>query len=144
MLKTKNHFLMTFSLLFVVSGLAHAETHQVSVQGMAYKPLVVVAEPGDEVSWSSGMNTHNTQSIEDMIPEGAESWKSEMSQSYTYTFEEEGIYVYKCAPHIGSGMGGAIIVGEPKNLDEIKESMGDLKGAEKRLAKKAVEKAESM
>ena len=88
------------------------------------------------------MSTHNTESLEGLIPEGAEMWSSKMSENYSHTFTQEGIYIYKCVPHFGAGMGGAIIVGEPVNLEQIKAV--DAKGAAKRLVNKALQIAESM
>ncbi len=118
-----------------------AETHEVTAQGLKFAPLVVKINPGDTVAWRN-MSTHNSESIDGLIPEGAEKWNSPMSQNYERTFTEEGIYVYKCTPHIGAGMGGAIIVGEPVNLEQIKNA--DVSGAVGRLARKAISEAESM
>lgn len=118
-----------------------AETHIVTAQGLVYNPLVVKIQSGDTVAWRN-MSTHDTQSLEGLIPEGAEMWHSPMSKDYRRTFEQEGIYVYKCTPHFGAGMGGAIIVGEPVNLEQIKQA--DAKGAAKRLVSKAVQEAENM
>lgn len=118
-----------------------AETHIVTAQGLVYNPLVVKIQPGDTVAWRN-MSTHDTQSLEGLIPEGTEMWHSPMSKDYRRTFEQEGIYVYKCTPHFGAGMGGAIIVGEPVNLEQIKQA--DAKGAAKRLVSKAVQEAENM
>lgn len=117
------------------------EMHIVTAQGLKYSPLVVQIQPGDTVAWEN-MPTHDTQSIEGLIPEGAEAWHSELGKNYERTFTQEGIYVYKCTPHIGAGMGGAIIVGNPVNLDAIKAA--DAKGAEGRLARKAIAAAEAM
>lgn len=120
---------------------ATGKTHTVTAQGLIYNPLVVQIAPGDSVAWTN-MSTHNTEAIDGLIPEGAEMWASKMSDNYRRTFTQEGIYVYKCTPHFGAGMGGAIIVGEPVNLAEIKAA--DVKGAAKRLVTKAVEAAEAM
>jgi len=118
-----------------------SKNHTVTAQGLIYEPLVVTIAPGDSVSWTN-MSTHNTESIEGLIPEGAEMWVSQMSENYSRTFTQEGIYIYKCTPHFGAGMGGAIIVGEPVNLEQIKNS--GAKGAAKRLVNKAVQAAEAM
>ena len=120
---------------------AESKNYTVTAQGLIYNPLVVTIAPGDSVSWTN-MSTHNTESLEGLIPEGAEMWVSDMSENYTRTFTQEGIYVYKCTPHFGAGMGGAIIVGEPVNLEQIKNS--GAKGAAKRLVNKAVQAAEAM
>lgn len=120
---------------------AAPKTYTVTAQGLIYNPLVVTIAPGDTVSWTN-MSTHNTESIEGLIPEGTEMWMSEMSVNYSRTFTEEGIYVYKCTPHFGAGMGGAIIVGNPVNLEELKNF--GAKGATRRLVNKAIEAAEAM
>lgn len=117
------------------------QIHIVTAQGLKYEPLVTVIQPGDTVAWEN-MPTHDTQSIEGLIPEGAEAWHSELGKNYERTFAVEGIYVYKCTPHIGAGMGGVIIVGKPTNLEAIKAA--DVKGAEGRLARKAIAAAEAM
>lgn len=118
-----------------------AETHTVDAVGMAFAPLVIKVAPGDTVSWTN-MNTHNVEAMEGMVPEGTELFMSKMSENYSHTFEEEGIYIYQCTPHIGAGMGGAVIVGEPKNLDDIKAL--DAKGGIGRIVRQAVAEAESM
>jgi pseudoazurin len=115
--------------------------HVVTAEGLIFNPLVVKINPGDSVSWNN-MSTHNSESIDGLIPEGAEKWNSPMSENYQRTFNQEGIYVYKCTPHIGTGMGGVIIVGEPVNLEQIKNA--DVTGGAGRLVRKAISEAESM
>ena len=117
------------------------QTHVVTAEGLIFNPLVVKINPGDSVSWNN-MSTHNSESIDGLIPEGAEKWNSPMSENYQRTFTQEGIYVYKCTPHIGTGMGGVIIVGEPVNLEQIKNA--DVTGGAGRLVRKAISEAESM
>lgn len=117
------------------------QVHIVTAQGLKFEPMVTIIQPGDTVAWEN-MPTHDTQSIEGLIPEGAESWHSQLGNNYEHTFTVEGIYVYKCTPHIGAGMGGAIIVGKPTNLDAI--IAADMKGAEGRLARKAIAAAQAM
>ena len=112
-----------------------------AINRLVYNPLVVKIAPGDTVAWTN-MSTHNTEAIEGLVPEGTELWASKMSDNYRRTFTQEGIYIYKCTPHFGAGMGGAIIVGEPVNLDAIKAA--DAKAAAKRLVTKAVQAVESM
>jgi pseudoazurin len=120
---------------------AGSAIHIVTAQGLKYEPMVIKIQPGDTVAWEN-MPTHDTQSIEGLIPQGAEAWHSAMGVNYQRTFTVEGIYVYKCTPHIGAGMGGAIIVGKPVNLAAI--IAADAKGAEGRLARKAIAEAQAM
>ncbi|WP_438969593.1 plastocyanin/azurin family copper-binding protein [Methylophaga sp.] len=117
------------------------EIHIVKAVGLKYDPLVVEIQANDTVAWEN-MPTHDTQSLEGLIPEGAEMWHSTLGENYERTFSVEGIYVYKCTPHFGAGMGGAIIVGKPVNLEAIKSA--DAKGAAGRLVRKAIAAAEAM
>jgi len=111
-----------------------AADHVVSAQVTAFKPMVVKVAIGDTVSWEN-MNGHITETIDGMIPEGAEKWMSKMGENYTTpALTVEGVYFYKCTPHWGAGMGGVIIVGEPTNFEAIVASKP--KGAAKRLMKK--------
>ena len=115
--------------------------HIVTAQGLKYEPLVTVIAAGDTVAWEN-MSSHDTQALADLIPQGTEVWHSRMGENYQRTFNQEGIYVYKCTPHIGAGMGGVIIVGKPVNLEAIKATA--VKGAAKRLVKKAIKAAEAL
>jgi len=119
---------------------AGSQVHIVTAEGLKYNPLVVKIAVGDTVAWEN-MSTHDTQSLEGLIPEGAEMWHSGMGENYQRTFTVEGIYVYKCTPHFGAGMGGVIIVGNPVNIEAIKAA--DVAGAAKRLVKKALQAAAS-
>ena len=117
------------------------QVHIVTAQGLKYSPLVTVIALGDTVAWEN-MSSHDTQAIEGLVPEGSEMWHSSMGESFQRTFIQEGIYIYKCTPHWGAAMGGVIIVGNPVNLDAIKSA--SVKGAAKRLVKKAIKAAEAM
>lgn len=140
MLKTK--FALTVpAALLLMSQSVFAETHVVTAEGMQYSPLVVKIAPGDTVRWEN-MPTHNVETIDGLVPEGVEKINSPMGENYQHTFEEEGIYIYQCTPHIGAGMGGAVIVGEPVNLETIKAS--DAKGGVGRVIRQTIKEAEAM
>ncbi|HAO25798.1 MULTISPECIES: plastocyanin/azurin family copper-binding protein [unclassified Methylophaga] len=138
--KTKLALTIPAALLFITQSV-FAETHVVTAIGMKFEPMVVKIAPGDTVRWEN-MPTHNVETIEGLVPEGTEKIMSPMGENYQHTFDKEGIYVYICTPHIGSGMGGAVIVGEPTNLDDIKAS--DASGGLGRVVRKAIQEAEAM
>lgn len=134
--------LMTIpATLLLLSQSVFAETHVVTAVGMKYEPMVIKIAPGDTVRWEN-MPTHNVETVDGLVPEGTEKINSPMGENYQHTFDKEGIYIYICTPHIGAGMGGAVIVGEPTNLDTIKSA--DAKGGVGRVVKKAISEAESM
>lgn len=119
----------------LLSSTVLAENHVITAVGMKYKPMVVKIAPGDTVSWEA-MSIHLTESIEGMIPEGAEGWMSKLGESFqTPPLTVEGVYFYKCTPHWGARMGGVIIVGNPTNLAAITATKP--KGALKYYVKKA-------
>lgn len=138
--KTKLAFTIPAALIFMTQSV-FAETHTVTAEGMQFAPLVVKIAPGDTVRWEN-MPTHNVETVDGLVPEGTEKINSPMGENYQHTFEEEGIYIYQCTPHIGAGMGGAVIVGEPTNLDAIKAA--DAKGGVGRVVRQAISAAESM
>ncbi|MBO9477711.1 pseudoazurin [Shimia sp. R11_0] len=77
---------------------------------MIFKPLIQVVQPGDTVRFVSVDKGHNTQTLEGMLPEGAEAWKSKISKDFEVTLTTPGFYGYKCTPHVSMGMAGLIIV----------------------------------
>lgn len=126
----------------LLSSTVMAENHVINAEVTAFNPMVLKIAPGDTVSWDN-MNGHITNTTftdnggeHTYIPEGAEGWSSAMGENFqTKPLTVEGIYLYKCDPHWGAGMGGVIIVGTPTNLDDIQATKP--KGALKRLVKKA-------
>jgi pseudoazurin len=135
-------FFISGSLFLIgFSSSVLAAEHVIKAVGVAFKPMIVLANPGDTIKWVN-MPTHNAESVEGMIPEDGTPWRSVMSQDFAITIDKEGVYIYKCAPHIGLGMGGAIVVGNPVNLDAVTEAAP--KNPYKRIvkkAKKAIKKA---
>lgn len=119
-------------------------THVVHVQLFTFVPQVIFIKPGDTVEWVGMQSGHNSASIEGMIPEGAEAWRSVIGQNFSITLTKPGAYIYKCEPHFSLGMLGAIVVGDtpPANLAAIEnspENKGQI-GVVVRKLKKALEK----
>jgi pseudoazurin len=78
-----------------------------------WAPMVLFVKPGDQVVFRQ-MAGHDTETIEGMIPEGAETWKSKLgAEGFAVSPSVPGIYMYKCNPHVSLGMIGAIAVGDP-------------------------------
>lgn len=126
--------------VLLVSLNATAEDHVVVAGATNFNPLHLFVQPGDTVKWTN-MTIHDTQSMDDLIPEGAEAWKSNIGQSYQVTLDKEGVYIYKCNPHYPNGMVGAIIVGEASNMDQINaNAKGREKGVIFKLNKKLAAK----
>ena len=76
-----------------------------------FEPAVVKAAPGDTVTFVATDKGHNAEIVSGMIPTGAAPFKGKMNQTFTVKFAKPGVYGYKCLPHYGMGMVGAVIVG---------------------------------
>ncbi|ODT77947.1 MAG: pseudoazurin [Pelagibacterium sp. SCN 64-44] len=88
---------------------------------MVFEPAFLQIEPGDTVTFLPTDKSHNVETIKDMIPDGAEAFKSKINETYTVTFEVPGIYGVKCTPHFAMGMVALIAVGDGhENLDAVK------------------------
>ena len=88
---------------------------------MVFEPAFVKVAPGDTVTFIPTDKGHNVETIKDMIPDGAEAFKSKMNETYKVTFDKPGAYGVKCTPHVGMGMVGVVVVGDaPANLDAVK------------------------
>jgi len=92
-----------------------------------FDPVGIYVEPGDTIQWVNASGDHSTTSYTKdngassgdprRIPEGAESWNSDVLKedgaTFEYTFEETGTYDYYCIPHKTLGMVGRVVCGEP-------------------------------
>ena len=87
---------------------------------MVFEPALVRVAPGDTVTFVATDKGHNAEIISTMMPAGATPFKGKMNQSITVKFTRPGVYGYKCLPHYGLGMVGAVIVGSPPNAAQAK------------------------
>lgn len=105
----------------VTSFGAQAADHEVKLLNkgttgmMVFEPAVIKVAPGDTVHFIATDQSHNVESIEGMIPEGAQPFKGEMNKDLTVAFDQPGVYGIKCKPHYGMGMVGLVVVGDPVN-----------------------------
>mgnify|MGYP006223903217 FL=1 len=86
---------------------------------MVFEPAVIKVSVGDTIHFKATDAAHNSVSVEGMIPAGAASWASQLSQDFSITLDTEGIYVYQCDPHLIMAMIGVIQVGDAVNQAEI-------------------------
>ena len=121
--------------LVILSGAALAESYEVQMLNtgsdgvMVFEPAVLSINPGDSVTFKATNPGHNSESMEGMMPEGAEGWQGGMGQEVTVTFDQDGVYVYQCTPHLMMAMVGVIKVGSGSNLEAIKAAAIDKKAA---------------
>lgn len=136
----------TFSLAFLIATAAlgapaQATEHEVKMlnrgssgEAMVFEPLVVRAAPGDTIVFTPTDKSHNSVSMKEGIPAGAQPWSGKINEKISVTVSEPGVYLYQCSPHVSMGMIGAVVVGEPKNLDAVKSAK--FPGAAKKTAEK--------
>ena len=102
---------------------AFAETFEVKMLNkgtegaMVFEPAFIKAAVGDTIKFVSLDKGHSAESIQGMLPDGVEPFKSKMSGDFTLTLTTDGVYGIKCTPHYGMGMVALIQVGAPVNLD---------------------------
>ena len=119
--------------LFLISSFVTAENFDVKMvnadasgQVMIFDPPFVKANVGDTVTFLPTDMMHNSQSVPNLIPSSANSWNGAMNEKIIVELNAEGVYVYQCTPHIALGMIGVIQVGNPINIDDIKNSLSSL------------------
>ncbi|XVH31711.1 halocyanin domain-containing protein [Haloferacaceae archaeon DSL9] len=96
--------------------------------GLVFEPAAILVDPGTTVvwEWTGEGGAHN------VVDEGG-AFESELleaegetfSVTFEDQFEDEGIYRYYCEPHLGSGMKGAVAVGDVAVGDTLIEQDGE-------------------
>lgn len=115
------------TLLLAVAGPAYAANFEVHMlnkgadgAAMVFEPALTQIAVGDTITFLPTDKGHNAESIKDILPEGAETFKGAMGKEVIVTFTVPGVYGVKCAPHLGMGMVAAIVVGDPVNIEAAK------------------------
>lgn len=123
----KNLFMAAALGALAMTPAALAEDHEIRMlnagsdgQPMVFEPAYLEVAPGDTVTFVNAQGAHNAQSIDTMLPDGAESFVGGMNQDVSFTPTEAGLYGIKCMPHYGAGMVALIKVGdgEAPNFDD--------------------------
>jgi len=85
-----------------------------------YKPRLVTANVGDTIKFVPTNPTHQSSSIDGMLPAGVEGWEGKINQEVSFVIPAAGVYGYKCVPHYAAGMVGLIIVEGGDNAEAAK------------------------
>lgn len=113
-----------------ISLMAPAHASEVSIELLTkagdrrfvYSPELVRINLGDTVVFVPTDKGHNIVSIDGMLPEGAERINIGFNKEGAVTLDRPGIYGIKCTPHVGLGMVGLIIVGDPGSSDAVRRA----------------------
>ncbi len=116
--------LVTMALLFMSSAALTAE-HTVKLltsgsngQTMVMEPGYIKIAKGDTIKFIPSDPSHNAESV--ITPNGAEAFTTPMGKETVITFSTQGVYLYKCSPHLALGMIGVVQVDDAVNLTELK------------------------
>lgn len=111
-------------LAIALNATAYAKNHEVKLltsdsdgQTMIMSPGYLKVAVGDTVTFIPSDASHNVESVS--IPAKATKFASPMGKKVSYTFNENGVYLYKCTPHFVLGMLGVIQVDEASNLAQV-------------------------
>jgi pseudoazurin len=128
------------ALATLMAGAGFSETFEVhmlnkgAAGAMVFEPAFLRVAQGDTVKFIAADKGHNAESIEGMIPAGAEPFAGKINQEIDVKFDVAGVYGVRCKPHYAMGMVMAIAVGDAKAPEDF------LAG---RLPKKAHERLEA-
>ena len=134
----------------LLAGTAFAEVHEVKMlnkgadgERNVFEPAVIQIQPGDTVKFIPTDKGHNSQAIEEMLPEGGTEWKGKLNKEIEVTFDAEGTFGYQCQPHYATGMVGLVLVGDASvNFEEAKAAKH--RGKAKQRFEEYFAKAEEM
>jgi len=127
----KNIAIILVTVLVAFSSKLYAKNHEVKLlssdgtgQSMIMSPGYLKISQGDTVTFVPSDPSHNVESIS--IPKKAKTFNSPMGKTFSYTFDENGVYLYKCTPHFVLGMLGVIQVGNAENLAQVNQEWSTL------------------
>ncbi len=117
-------------LLFLLSVAGFAKTHEIKMlnkgsdgEKMVFEPAFLKVEVGDTVKFIPTDKGHSVQGIakKGAMPDGFKPWKGKLNKEEVVQITKEGVYLYKCQPHVGMGMVGIIQAGKAVNLEKAKK-----------------------
>src|SRR3712207_559730 len=118
---------------------AAAKEHQVKMLNkgsdgslMVFEPAFIKIAPGDTVKSLATQKGHNAESIAGMAPAGGTTFKGKINEEISVKFNKEGVYGYKCLPHLGMGMVGVVQVGKAVNKGQAAAAAAKLPGMGKK------------
>ena len=109
-------------IVFAISNVVAAKVIKIEFTEFDTFSLEIIhINVGDTVEWLPTIEGHNVEFI--ITPKMVSlPKKSKMSEFHSMIFQEVGIYVYGCTPHLNTGMLGLIVVGNDfHNIEDINE-----------------------
>jgi pseudoazurin len=107
------------ALALLTGSAAFAEMHEVKMLNkgpdgeiMVFEPAFLQVAPGDTVKFLATDRGHNAETLDGMVPEGAEGFEGRINEEIEVTLDSAGLYGVQCKPHYAMGMVMTIAVGE--------------------------------
>ncbi|TIP75815.1 MAG: hypothetical protein E5X53_05380 [Mesorhizobium sp.] len=131
-----------FAAFLAELAAAAGEPVEIAMKGKAdgshvwFDPIGLHVKPGQTVQWVNRDrgNSHTATSYHPeifervrRIPAKAKPWNSDYllpDETFSFRFDEEGVYDYYCVPHEHAGMVGRIVVGNPSGTEVAAEATG--------------------
>jgi len=139
---------IALAALFLAAAPAAAKEYQVKMLNkgsdgslMVFEPAYLKVAPGDSVKFVATQKGHNAESVAGMAPTGAAVFKGKIDEEIVVKFSKEGVYGYKCLPHVGMGMVGLVQVGKASNKAEAAAGAAKISGLGKKKMAALLEKA---
>jgi 2',3'-cyclic-nucleotide 2'-phosphodiesterase (5'-nucleotidase family)/plastocyanin len=105
---------------FTASAVAQSSFTVNTVGATAFAPTVLIIDVGDTVTWVNTGGSHNVNGTQATYPNNPESFggfavsgTASPNWPFTHVFTIPGKYEYRCDPHVGNGMAGAVVVRQP-------------------------------
>lgn len=108
---------------------------------MVFEPAFLAIKPGDSVKFIAADKGHNAESVAGMLPAGAKPFKGKINEEIAVRFTNQGVYGYKCLPHVGMGMVGVIQVGGAANKAPAAAGAARVQGMGKKVLAELLAKA---
>ncbi|WP_220443937.1 cupredoxin domain-containing protein [Pararhodobacter zhoushanensis] len=83
-------------LAFALAGRAHAATHDIAIEGMAYSPAEITIARGDSITFTNNDSMPHTATFRSA---GMDTGRLSQGQTATLTFANAGTFDYFCAVH---------------------------------------------
>ncbi len=94
--------------------------HRIEVTNNVFSPADITITEGEVVLWENLEGSHNVDGRLSSYPDNPEGFYSGPEESapwtFSFTFNQVGVYSYECNPHAALGMVGTITV-EPEEMD---------------------------
>lgn len=109
---------VVLSAVFALSSSAQAILWEVEIEDYNFVPGRLHINPGDAIEWRNRDAISHTSTSDNGV------WDSGLlaqNETFTYTFNLEGVYPYHCSPH--PFMVDTVVVGNPTGVDDQPSSI---------------------